>query len=305
MKFIITLAIYILSILALQAQTTLIVKTATTTIQGVSFTIYNNTGESYHKQTLVYTLVANGITYTKSIYYKDCGKDLDINPNEQPKWKCDNNHTDTDRIVSFIVPGLTDKTIYTLSINHGDETLSTYYYNPNPLPVELVYFKQQGNILVWKTAMELNSEGFSVEYSIDGYSFNRVKFLQSKHNTSIAQYYEYAHTKTGYYRLRQIDLDGSYEFSKVIYARASEQAKSVNTGSNVVSDYLIIHNQSELKYDISLYDTNGYKIYWVSTSATQLNIPTNTLSNGMYILVLAYTNSDNKIILEKKKIFKI
>ncbi|MER2997339.1 T9SS type A sorting domain-containing protein [Pontibacter populi] len=91
-----------------------------------------------------------------------------------------------------------------------------------PLPVELLYFKatKQDNaaVLEWKTASERNNSGFEVEASADGYSYQKIGFVKSAVGTSaIAQNYSFTDNRNGkngvlYYRLRQVDEDGTFKF---------------------------------------------------------------------------------------------
>ncbi len=91
-----------------------------------------------------------------------------------------------------------------------------------PLPVELIYFKavKSGNlaVLTWETASEQNNQGFEVQVSSDGKNYQNIGFVESKGGTSsVKRSYTYADTRNGktgmqYYRLRQVDYDGTYKF---------------------------------------------------------------------------------------------
>ncbi len=91
-----------------------------------------------------------------------------------------------------------------------------------PLPVEIIYFtaaKQGNNVLLeWATAMEQDNTGFEVQVSQDGFNFRKLDFVLTKNgNTVIKQVYTYKDTENGkygtrYYRLKQIDMDGKFEY---------------------------------------------------------------------------------------------
>ncbi|SFH24229.1 T9SS type A sorting domain-containing protein [Pontibacter chinhatensis] len=91
-----------------------------------------------------------------------------------------------------------------------------------PLPVEIIYFtaaKQGNNVLLeWATASEENNTGFEVEVSQDGFNFRKLDFVPTKNgNTVIKQVYTFKDTENGkygtrYYRLKQIDMDGQFEY---------------------------------------------------------------------------------------------
>ena len=92
----------------------------------------------------------------------------------------------------------------------------------NPLPVEIIYFtaaKQGNNVLLeWATASEENNTGFEVQVSQDGFNFRKLDFVPTKNgNTVIKQLYTFKDTENGkygtrYYRLKQIDMDGQFEY---------------------------------------------------------------------------------------------
>jgi hypothetical protein len=99
----------------------------------------------------------------------------------------------------------------------GDQT--------NPLPVTLVSFSTTRNgdnaKLVWATASEKNNRGFEVQVSGDGKAFRTLGFVASQGSNSNTKLdYTYTDTEAGktgvrYYRLHQLDLDGTDSYSPV------------------------------------------------------------------------------------------
>jgi hypothetical protein len=93
-----------------------------------------------------------------------------------------------------------------------------------PLPVTLVHFKVQPQdadvALSWETAQELNSRVFVVERSGNGQVFEEIGQLAAAGTTARAQRYTFLDraplTGTNYYRLRQLDLDGTAHLSGVV-----------------------------------------------------------------------------------------
>jgi hypothetical protein len=91
-----------------------------------------------------------------------------------------------------------------------------------PLPVALTTFDAvaQGSdaLLTWNTAQEFNSQGYEVQVSLDGKSYQKVGFVASETpNSAVARSYQYRDVTPGkqglrYYRLRQIDLDGKESY---------------------------------------------------------------------------------------------
>ncbi|MFA6978956.1 MAG: T9SS type A sorting domain-containing protein [Ignavibacteriaceae bacterium] len=96
----------------------------------------------------------------------------------------------------------------------------------NIVPVELTSFSasttQSGVELKWSTATETNNKGFEVQRSSDNKTFNLISFVNGKGTTTSIQHYNYvdASVLSGkyFYRLRQIDFDGTSKFSNVVEA---------------------------------------------------------------------------------------
>jgi hypothetical protein len=117
------------------------------------------------------------------------------------------------------------------AITLGDRT--------NPLPVVLVAFNAtrvgSNAQLVWATASEKNNAGFEVQVSADGSYFRKLAFVSSKNgNATNTQNYSYLDTEANkagvrYYRLRQVDTDGTEDFSPVRVVNFSGAADALAT----------------------------------------------------------------------------
>ena len=97
-----------------------------------------------------------------------------------------------------------------------------------PLPVELILFSatakaRQGVALHWETASEKNSQSFIVERSIDGKAFRDLRTVAAAGSSLVRITYDLMDEQplpgTNYYRLRQVDLDGTATYSPVRNAK--------------------------------------------------------------------------------------
>ena len=94
----------------------------------------------------------------------------------------------------------------------------------NPLPIELMYFTAvpHGDVvnLEWATASELDNDRFVVERSVDGFNFQPVLTRSGAGNsTSVIEYQDVDRSPLpglSYYRLGQIDLDGTTTWSDLV-----------------------------------------------------------------------------------------
>lgn len=92
------------------------------------------------------------------------------------------------------------------------------------IPVELTSFTAEASeneiILNWTTATELNNQGFEIDRSFDNETFEKIGFVPGFGTTTESKSYSYKIVEFAsgiqYYRLKQIDFDGTYEYSEVI-----------------------------------------------------------------------------------------
>ncbi len=96
-----------------------------------------------------------------------------------------------------------------------------------PLPVELSAFtgSQTGSkiVLKWETKTEINNQGFEIERSDDpeGGSWSKIGYIKGNGNSNVSNKYSFSdenplNSNVFYYRLKQIDSDGKYEYSSEI-----------------------------------------------------------------------------------------
>ena len=96
-------------------------------------------------------------------------------------------------------------------------------YDYNTIPVELTSFS--ANVisnyveLSWTTATETNNQGFEIERSADNISFANIGYVPGFGTTTETKSYSFTdqsvNSGTYYYRLKQIDFDGSFSYSGV------------------------------------------------------------------------------------------
>lgn len=94
----------------------------------------------------------------------------------------------------------------------------------NPLPIELIYFiaepRENYVELQWKTATQLNNDYFVIEKSTDAQNWSQLVIVKGAGTTYVPmEYLEIdPHPVIGinYYRLKQVDFDGKYSYSKIV-----------------------------------------------------------------------------------------
>lgn len=165
------------------------------------------------------------------------------------------------------------------------------------LPVELISFTGQmsNNLtatLSWQTASEINNEGFYVEKSADGNSYNELGFVSGNGTTNEQQRYTYvdlAFSSSAYYRIRQVDYDGTTEIFDAIHIIS--QNDQVNIYPNPVYSYVNVSGPINQTYNMKLMDLSGNVLvrlndsYIIDISAV-INGQLSSLVPSVYILQL-------------------
>lgn len=184
------------------------------------------------------------------------------------------------------------------------------------LPVELVSFEgriNNGLELYWQTVSELNNEKFEIQESADGIIFEKIGTVKGKGTTLQQQQYSFAveNPKAGlrYYRLKQIDYDGQFEYSKIISLDFDGQDDLIGKiYPNPSKPGLVNLDYSTQKNEVvtvSVFDRTGRlvlnTIQSISKGDGQLTVDCSTLQNGIYILEIGNEKkaSHQKLIIEK------
>jgi hypothetical protein len=101
------------------------------------------------------------------------------------------------------------------------------------LPIELALFKgtfRNSNILInWSTYTETNNEYFELLKSVDGKNFNVIYTIDGAGNSNTIKKYSYIDimNESSYYRLKQVDYDGKFTLSNLIYVGVKDESKFI------------------------------------------------------------------------------
>jgi len=169
------------------------------------------------------------------------------------------------------------------------------------LPVELnrFYFEAQNKSLkfYWETSSEVNFSHFELEKSTSGSTFKFIESRNASNKSSgdnySSQSYDLAKAE-GYYRLKLIDRDGSYEYSNILYHNGNENPSQVfpnPVGDNGMINFTV-ENTSVVS--VSLFELNGKKLKQLELEGEHsysINI-LDGLDSGSYILIIE--NADFK-----------
>jgi subtilisin family serine protease len=185
-----------------------------------------------------------------------------------------------------------------------------------PTPVELVSFNADivgKNVqLNWITATETKSYGFSIERGRDRSSFSEIGFVDAAGSSTSIKNYKFIdeNITSGkyYYRLKQIDLDGTFEYSPEVEVNINIPGE-FNLSQNYPNPF---NPTTKVKYSVPfsssikliLYDVLGNKVGQILDGAVDAGVYEATisandfsfsLSSGIYFLKLETENFQKSI----------
>ncbi len=186
-----------------------------------------------------------------------------------------------------------------------------------PIPVELTGFAAnvagESINLEWSTATETNNKGFEVERSEDGENFSKIAFVDGMGTTTEAQSYIFTDRNavggTYYYRLRQVDFDGTYAYSDVV------EVEFVPSEYSLQQNYPNPFNPSttikfalpvEAKVTVTLYNALGQRVNEIvsnnfTAGVQTVNFNASELASGMYIYQISAQGVDGSNFVDTKK----
>jgi hypothetical protein len=162
-----------------------------------------------------------------------------------------------------------------------------------PLPIELLSLTSKCNNqnveLKWVTASEINNDYFSIERSIDGINWQLVTKVDGAGNSTLIKNYSYTdvrqHNDISYYRLKQTDFDGQFEYSAIIAIEKCEEDISelaiYPNPANGILNLSYEGNKSQI-ISISIYSALGELVYY--SEFYQSKIVFENKLNGIYSL---------------------
>jgi trimeric autotransporter adhesin len=165
-----------------------------------------------------------------------------------------------------------------------------------PLPVTLMDFNGQlANNLInldWSTAQELNSKYFDVEKSYAGLDFFKIGTVNARGNTnSITTYHltDLRPAEFNYYRLKMVDADGHYTYSKTILIKNPSIKQDIQVLNNPFESFIKLRftKQPKSEVHVQLLTANGAKVFDQQLTASyelSIDLSSTNLSRGVYFL---------------------
>ena len=211
--------------------------------------------------------------------------------------------------VNWTTPSISINTTYYSEADNGscnsvartavDATLTV-------LPVELTSFSASKEkdyiILSWETMMELNNDYFLIEKSSDGTNWNTLVQITGAGNSDLHNIYSQLDydgcTSLCYYRLTQVDFDGTSEIYKaiIVNSQTEREVLSIDINPNPIQSVANIHFNvpDDSMYNLRIVSNNGQLIYAAKvlgmTGRNDFLYSSNDLPKGIYSFILSDMN---------------
>ena len=174
------------------------------------------------------------------------------------------------------------------------------------LPIKLVSFTGAAvngqASLNWVSSVEINAYSYEVEQSANGINFTKVatvaaKGIASSYAINVNQPFE-----LGYYRLKMIDKDGSFEYSAVVLVKMAKAVKALSLSVNPTvvasgSNYTMVINAATYRgvANIQIYNAAGAMVTnqraIINSEITLVNANAGKLAKGSYFVKMIAGNN--------------
>lgn len=176
---------------------------------------------------------------------------------------------------------------------------TTFQFDDVPLYVEWAAFEatsHNGSVLLeWETTLEVDNDYFSIERSGDGISYRSIGVVEGKGHTNRPTKYSFTDSMPlfphGYYRLKQVDFDGQFDYSSVVYVGQREVPEvkvypnPVQSGSSIWIEGVLSSSSS-----MSIFNNSGQLVFQYQATKDVQNrhqiLLSSELEAGHYIIAL-------------------
>lgn len=197
------------------------------------------------------------------------------------------------------------------AFSYGPQSISS----GNALPVSWgnidVKSADNGYELNWQTYSERQSKYFNIEYSYDGKEFSELsgKIIAAGYSQSIKDYQYFHNDKMGkiYYRIKQVDVENNYEYSRIVIGNNNKSKDYQFTITPTLIDGKILYINSSNKItdhiNIEIYDMVGKVLFttaeWVTNNYLDKEYNLSHLAHGRYFVKLKWGNQQLITKIEK------
>lgn len=175
--------------------------------------------------------------------------------------------------------------------SNGGSNYSATFTITNAMPVDfasiLVKTTRTGNELAFSTATETNNSHFEIERSTNSRQWETLGRITGAGTTQERQSYEFEDKSpvvgTNYYRIKQIDYDGTFSYSDIVSARWTAKPR-LSIYPNPASEFLLIQGIGDIEstVQVEVFNLSGQLL--ISEAWNQQAISIASLPQGSYAI---------------------
>lgn len=187
------------------------------------------------------------------------------------------------------------------------------------LPVEMLYLEANAidNSYIqvkWATLLEINNNGFQVERSTDGLAWDAIGWVDGNNNTTTQIDYAYNDNAVTsgiryYYRLKQVDNDGAYDYTGIVSAIINKQfvfsIKDFIPNPAMSTTSMIVLSNNAMEVEVNFFNVIGEVMltakHQLNAGSNVVNFDVEGLAAGTYTAVIS---SANEVYSKKLVILK-
>jgi len=209
---------------------------------------------------------------------------------------------------------ITDSITQYAAQGNGIYVLRSNYFVPVELSSFTANVSENKITLLWSTASELNNEGFDVQVSTDNQTFEKIGFVPGFGTTTDTKNYSFSindfAVNTQYFRLKQIDYDGTFEYSNAIeveglapvdFTLLQNYPNPFNPSTTIKFTLPVDSNVS-----LKLFNLLGEEVADIISTEMiaglhQVELNADELSSGTYFFVMKATGDNGSVFTDSKK----
>lgn len=181
-----------------------------------------------------------------------------------------------------------------------------------PLPVTLLLFTGKllnaNAVLNWTTATEINNYKFDVERSLNGTDFLKIGEVKGMGNSNQLNTYTFVDNSIAglsfdifFYRLKQVDFNGQFEYSSTTLVKKNEVSGSLSIYPNPVNTVLTVelNNPELLTNSIQLMGTDGKTYLQIDSQTQSVSLDISAFAKGIYYLKISFMDEAKPAKIQK------
>jgi len=159
------------------------------------------------------------------------------------------------------------------------------------LPVKLVSFTLRQDVgyndINWKTASEINSKEYQIEFSFDGANFSQAGIVKASGGTNYSFKHRIGGDRKLFYRLKMIDIDGNFDYSKIISTNSNSKGEAMKIFPSITSGSSIQIELNRPFMSIQVFNMYGQLVHQESLANGKgiIFLETGNWKKGMYTVI--------------------